>query len=191
MPTEIEAKMAVRDPQAVRACIESLAGRPIAEMVQRDSFFDDANGRLKAGDCALRLRCQIIEGETPRLFVTYKGPQQQGQVKRREEIEFAIDNDPAVTSLFERLGYAPKFTYEKRRIRWKHDSCMIELDHIPYLGWFIEIEGPDETTVMRIREQLGLADQALLTTSYVCMLEKHLVGHGITATHVTHDSDGA
>ena len=46
--------------------------------------------------------------------------------------------------IFESLGYTKRITLEKTRAIWQLDGCFVCLDELPLLGYFIEVEGPDE-----------------------------------------------
>lgn len=176
MALEIEAKMPVEPSLDLEPLLRSLHAEPIYRVIERDAFFDDEAGSLRAADRGLRLRVRrlIDSDEPPTIWITHKGPLQSGDVKKRHEIEFAVDAAEPVIALFAQFGYAMTIRYEKRRDRWRLDDCWIELDQIPYLGRFVEIEGPDEATVMAVRAKLGLAGAPLLTDSYIKMLSRHL-----------------
>ena len=47
------------------------------------------------------------------------------------------------------------------------DTCRVELDEVPLLGTFVEIEGPTEAAIEAALERLGLAGQATEPKSYV------------------------
>jgi adenylate cyclase class IV len=51
----------------------------------------------------------------------------------------------------------------------------VELDELPHLGCFVEIEGPDEQSVLAVRDRLGLAGPGI-TKSYLAMLDAHCGG---------------
>jgi adenylate cyclase class 2 len=61
----------------------------------------------------------------------------------------------------------------------------VELDELPYLGSFVEVEGPDEATVLAVREQLGLSDRPIVKSSYIALLMGHLQERGQTRKIVT------
>jgi adenylate cyclase class 2 len=106
--------------------------------------------------------------------VTYKGPRAPGPIKKREEIEVAVDDPGHATKLFESLGYSITLSFEKRRETWKLNDCTVELDELPVLGTYVEIEGPSEASVLAIRSQLGLDDHPTITDPYIALLEAEL-----------------
>ena len=189
MGVEIEAKMRVDDLGAIEAKVRDLGGTRIGDLTETDTFFDTDDRQFTNSDQALRLRVETDNdsGETTAIL-TYKSKQAGGQLKKRIEIETPVANANACRKLFEAIGYHQAFTYQKRRRRWRYTaggkSCHVELDTIPYLGNHVEIEGPDDETVMHVREQLGLADAPLIATSYASMLMDHLIAAGDDSTKV-------
>ncbi len=60
------------------------------------------------------------------------------------------------------------------------DECLVELDELPQLGCFVEIEGPDEEAVMSVRDVLHLDDRPLVNKSYSAMVDELLKSTGLT-----------
>jgi predicted adenylyl cyclase CyaB len=106
--------------------------------------------------------------------MTFKGPRQHGPLKSREEKEVGVDNAKAATVMLEALGYHHILSFEKKRESWRLADCLVELDELPHLGLFVEIEGPKEDAVMKVRESLQLADEPIIKASYVALLMTHL-----------------
>jgi adenylate cyclase class 2 len=102
--------------------------------------------------------------------VTSKGPASAGSLKRRDELEFTVSDADAAARLFVRLGFQPDLSFEKRRETWELDGCHVELDELPRLGKFVEIEGPSEDVILRVRDKLGLTRAQLVRTSYIAMV---------------------
>ena len=200
MSLEIEAKMAVDDAEALRRRLAAIGARHVRQTREVNIFFDDDAGSLQAADRGLRIRMnehEPIEGEnTPSerstshrtITVTCKGPREDAVLKRREEIEFHVDDADAAAALFEALGYRRTLSFDKHRETFTWHDCEIVIDHMPYLGHFIEIEGPDNASVMEARRALGLEEAPLLTSSYIAMLASFLHAHGIRTEHVRFDA---
>ena len=192
MSIEIEAKMALDDPEPLRRRLLRVGARPMGCIRETNIFFDDADRTLKAADHGLRLRInesmQDPAAATARpgreVTLTHKGPRQPGPLKRRSETEIRIDDPDAATRLLAALGYRPVLTFEKHRERYFLGRCEIALDHLPWLGHFIEIEGPGESAVMDVRRRLGLEDLPLITASYIAMLADCAAQHGLSVSHI-------
>ena len=174
MPVEIEIKLKVDDLSAVRERLKSLGAERVGEVVETNVFFDTSDRALMASDCGLRLRRNRRAGKTEKLVLTYKGPRAEGPVKRREEIEILVDSFDATVELLSRLGYTQNLSFEKRRETWKLEKATIELDTLPQLGHFVEIEARSEAQVLKLRDKLGLNDLESILTSYPDLVSHHL-----------------
>lgn len=173
MCTEIEAKLKVDShEQAERRLIE-LGAEFIAEQSQTDCHFDDANATLSKGDRALRLRRQLVGGST-RFFLTYKGPKEKSNFKKRQEIEVEISNASSTEKLLAALGYKKVVTVEKTRRLWRLSGCEVALDSLPLLGDFVEIEGPDDETINGVRKSLELSGSPHIAKSYAALTKAKL-----------------
>lgn len=186
MPVEIEAKMSVESFDPVRARLRAIGARQAGENLEINTFFDTEDRSLLAADEGLRLRVERGRGGgTERYIITWKGPRQMGVVKNREEHELEVDGAEPAVRLLEKLGYLRTLSFEKRRETWEFDGCRIELDELPHLGRFVEVEGPDERTVLAVREHLGLSHRPIMKGSYIALLSSYLQDRGITRKAVT------
>jgi len=181
MAVEIEAKMKVADFAPLREKLKQLGAREQGKVLETNTFFDTDDRSMLAADKGLRLRQKTdLSTNTDVHIITYKGPRQQGVMKNREEIELNVESGKDATALLEILGFHRILTFEKRRETWLLDNCEIELDEIPHLGHFVEIEGPREETILKIRESLGLKDRPMVRESYIALLMTFLQEHGET-----------
>lgn len=186
MPVEIEAKMAVPDLDAIRDRLRQLGAQPAGRNLETNTFFDAEGRSLLASDQGLRLRRNVDQDtRAEEHIITYKGPLQHGVLKSREEVEVTVTGSDEAVQLLERLGFARMLEFEKRRESWRLGGCKVELDELPCLGSFVEVEGPAEDTVMRVREQLGLSDRPIIRSSYAALLTGHLQERGQSRTVVT------
>lgn len=172
MPTELEAKMKLRDAKAIRERLRALGAIDRGERFEVNAFFDTPDRTLLKKDSGLRIRSMTKPDGSTTHVITFKGPQLAGQLKQRTEIEFGVEDPSLAHQLVEQLGYTLNLRFEKRRHIFDVDNCEVVLDELPHLGSFIEIEGPDELSVLSLREQLGLRDEPLLTTGYATMLAR-------------------
>ena len=179
MAMEIEAKMKVEDHAAVRERLHECGAEHIGEYLETNIFFDTPGRSLLVADQGLRLRQKrdlATHGES--FFLTFKGATQASELKLREEVEIQVSSGRDAAELLRRLGFVQTLAFDKRRQSWKLDDCTIELDELPYLGTFVEIEGPGEPNVMRAREKLAMAARPLIRSSYTVLLMSHLEEHG-------------
>lgn len=178
MAVEIEAKMRLHHPEALIARLEELGATLTHRLSETNSYFDTPDGTLKSTDQGLRTRVEVANAGTPdetiTTTITHKGPRTVGQLKSRVESELVVDNARDAALLLGALGYHHVLSFEKRRIRYQLDGCHVELDELPIIGRFVEIEGSSEAAVLAVRAKLGLADEPNIRSSYIAMLKTHL-----------------
>ena len=157
MPIETEIKLRCPDHAAARAALERAGAVPLGRVMETNTFFDTGDERLTGEGVGLRVRRKrrLDESADDKFVVTYKGPRRASSMKSREELEFGVLDGDAAAAVFDRLGFAPRLTFEKVRESWRLDDCAVELDTLPRLGTFVEIEGPDEDAVHAARTRLG------------------------------------
>jgi adenylate cyclase, class 2 len=179
MPIEIEAKMKVADHASLRNALKEVGATKLGKFLEINTFFDTEDRSLLAADRGLRIRQnRNLSAGSEQFILTLKGPRLHGQLKSREETEVAIGDIKSMTSILEQLGFRVVLSFEKKRESWTLGSCHVELDELPHLGAYVEIEGPGEEKVMKVREQLGLSDRPLVKASYIALLMTYLQEHG-------------
>lgn len=186
MPTELEAKMKVEDFDATRRRLRDSGARRVGSALETNSFLDTHNRSLLSQDKGLRLR-QSRDDATgrQRFVITVKGAQQEGPFKSREESEVNVEDGDDAIAVLGALGFEPTLSFQKKRESWTLGGCKIELDELPILGRFVEIEGPDEGAIGKVREMLGLTNLTPIQTGYITMLSRHLKEHGDKRREVT------
>ena len=186
MPQEVEAKLKVDSHEAVRGRLTARGAEPLGRVLEVNRIFDNSKRLLLATDRGLRIReCRDEQGRLTRATLTYKGPRLSGPLKRREEIELTIDDPAAAGTMLERLGFVEAVRFEKRRETWRLDECLVELDEVPHLGTFVEIEGRDEGRIQQVRRGLGLETAMLVRGSYIELLVRHCKEHGLPVNRIT------
>jgi adenylate cyclase class 2 len=174
MATEVEAKLKVGSFDAVRGQLQVCAAERIGCVRETNYILDRADDPLWKRDAALRVReIRVLDGPDQPARLTFKGPARPGRFKTREEIEVTTSDAQRTLRLLQAVGFEVALLYEKRRESWRMSKCLIELDELPALGRFVEIEGPDDDTIDAARRQLGLADAAHVPQGYVAMVAEH------------------
>ena len=187
MGIEIEAKLKLDDLPAMEKKLAALGASFVGECLETNTYFDAPDHRLKSEDQGLRIRVQDWSDGDRTITITHKGPRSHGKLKSRSETEVVVADGQKAASILGQLGYFPVLAFEKRRSRWKLNDCWVELDTLPYLGDYIEIEGPDDDDVLAAREKLGLADVPLVRASYIALLITHLHELGLNDNQVRFD----
>jgi adenylate cyclase class 2 len=165
--------MAVDSFEPVRARLASLRAQRVGERFEINTFFDTTARALLAAGQGMRVRLErdIATGRE-RTVITWKGPVQPGPLKSREELEFEVGSRDAAIELLGKLGYDRALEFEKRRETWRLEPCEVVLDELPGLGRFVEVEGPDEASVMSARERLGLSGHPLIKDGYATLVSR-------------------
>ena len=191
MPLEIEAKIKVDSHDAVRAKLVALGAQCVGRVLETNHIFDDADRTLLASGSGLRIRtCCVLDGDAPPATITYKGPRQPGPLKNREEIQISLDDAQAGRALLVKLGFVEALRFEKRRETWRLDDCHIELDELPYLGCYVEIEGPEEQAIRRTQQAVDLAERETICETYIALLVEHCRRNNLPADHIVFDNSG-
>jgi len=171
MAVELECKVRVESHEVIRERLRGAGATYVGRVCETNRLFDDRDGSLLAADSGLRVRSiRVLDGQGPSASLTYKGPRQAGDLKRREETESAVSDAEAVAAILGELGFGERVLFEKRRESWRLAACQVELDELPALGLFVEVEGPTAAVVKAAIAQLGLADEPLIVESYIGLL---------------------
>jgi len=173
MRTEIEGKLKVDSLKEVESRLAEVGAEFLEEQFQTDAYFDNADAALKSGDRALRLRRQRT-AQKEKIFLTYKGPKEKSDFKKRREIEVEVGDADSAEELLLALGYEKALVFEKRRRIWNLDDCVVCLDELPLLGCFVEIEGPDGERIAGVQKDLGLSDLPHIVESYALLMDERL-----------------
>ncbi len=172
MATELEIKMRVSDHTSIRQALIRHNAALISKHQELNTFFDRAEQSLLSKGSGLRIRSETpIDGGAPRTRVTFKGPRSAADAPRRE-VEFMASDYASAVELLEALGFAKILHFEKIRESWLLDQCEIELDELPILGRFVEIEGKELNVINNVRDKLGLANLPLVKEGYAEMMAK-------------------
>jgi len=178
MSIEIETKLKVDSLSEVEQKLTELGAEFMAEQFQTDYLFDDTNTTLATADRCLRLRRQSV-ADSERFFLTYKGAKEKSNVKKRQEIEIEIRDAESMQKLLSALGYKKVLVVEKKRRLWKYGQCLVTLDHLPLLGDFVEIEGPNNEEIADVQRSLGLAELPHIEKSYAQLTKEERDRRGV------------
>jgi adenylate cyclase class 2 len=168
--TEVKIRFDRGSPHDARELIERHGYTVLeARTLESDQVFDRASSELRGADQLLRLR-----RSGARSTVTYKGPATRERHKSREEIEFDVSDASAFELVLDRLGYTPRFRYEKYRTKFAVQSPqtgIITIDETP-IGVFLELEGPADW-IDRTAAQLGFPPSEYCTASYAALYREY------------------
>jgi adenylate cyclase class 2 len=180
MHREIEIKLRVDAHDALRRVLAGHGGEFRFAGVETNTILDRPDGALRQQGIGLRVRgIQVERGAAVAPTLTAKGPPAPGPLKVRDEHEVAVDSADGTEQLLGALGFAAVLRYAKHRERWVWRGCFVELDDVPHLGRFVEIEGPDAETIAAVRAELGLADALVVPESYVRLVMEFRRARGL------------
>jgi adenylate cyclase class 2 len=162
---EIEAKISVPSLRPISNRLKEIGAVFVKRVRETDTYLKDSKARLLKRGCGLRLRHQTGPGGR-KAFLTFKGPKHKTRYKTRLESETQISDFDATLRIFMGLGYKTAIVVQKTRWIWKLGSCLICLDDLPALGYFVEVEGPSEKQVEKTLRKLQLADLPSITNGY-------------------------
>jgi adenylate cyclase class 2 len=171
---ETEVKIRFEEgPQRAQALLER-HGYSVLEprTLENDQIFDRAGSELRSADQLLRLR-----RSGPRATVTYKGPATRERHKSREEIEFDVSDASNFELVLDRLGYLPRFVYQKYRTKFARadEPGIVTIDETP-MGVFLELEGP-AAWIDAAAARLGFQNSDFSTASYAALYREYCSLH--------------
>jgi len=167
MPQEIEMKFKVARLTATARRLRACGGKYLATVIQDDLYLDTPSRRLLRAGCGLRLRTARLlrrGARRPNLaaMLTYKGPaRRRARAKIRGECQTRVADAKAIAEVLAGCGMRPMLRLQKRRASYRLGRCRVELDELPLLGSFVEIEGPSEAAIESVRRRLQLTGPAI------------------------------
>jgi adenylate cyclase class 2 len=195
MSHEIEAKFKVADFRAVRKRLAELGAVYLGTDLQTDAYYDTADRSLLGEDKGLRIRQTRRLRSSPqapdrdtRPQLTYKGPAgTNARAKIRREIQTRVDSQPAADEILTALGLSPTLTIQKKRASYRLGSCIVELDELPVIGRFVEIEAPNPQRIETVRKKLNIQSEPS-TNHYITLLSRACPRVAQTCLKVTFDN---
>jgi adenylate cyclase class 2 len=160
--TEIEVKIRVADPKALREKLLALGAVVARERhAETNVLYDFATAELRSRRRALRLR---TAGK--RATLTFKGePRKSRSFKVREEFETQVRNPKELRRILKALGLKETFAYAKHRTVLRKARLTIAIDETS-VGNFVELEG-ERHEIARLARALGFGRADFIKSDYV------------------------
>jgi adenylate cyclase, class 2 len=154
---EIEVKFLNIDPQAMEQKFVELGAKKVFDRIFKSRVFDYPDLRLNSQAAWIRLR---DEGDKITLsFKQRQGAQGDGGQTNdtgMTEHEVTVSDFEATSNIFFGAGFIQKFYEEKRRIRYMLGDVELDIDYVPLLDPYLEIEADDWAKIDKTIEVLGL-----------------------------------
>ncbi len=207
---EREIKLKIEDVKAFRRLLKKLRARPVGAGLGRvheeNVIFDTPQGGLAKHGQLLRIRTETLVGakkarnQRPRVVLTFKRPVPRpaasdgkgfadGPHKLREEIEMEVTDAATLATIFEGLGLAGWFRYEKYRTTFRlpaskswAQGLLIELDETP-IGTYVELEGP-AGAIDRAATELGYSKRDYVLKNYLTLYLEECRRNGVEPVHM-------
>jgi adenylate cyclase class IV len=205
---EIEVKLRVADPAALRRLLRRLGGRVLRRVHEMNTLFDTPRGTLYKRGRLLRLRQEtsLTGRRAQRYVLTFKAPAKfdrdrlkaqapsaplgtseslcytPGRYKVREETEYIVGDPRAFFALVRAAGMRSSFRYEKFRTSYslpRAGGAHVELDETP-AGVFLELEGA-RRAIDRLARRLGYRTADYITRSYAALHFEECRRRGVRA----------
>jgi adenylate cyclase, class 2 len=153
MTTEIEVKFLNIDHDDIRAKmrgIEATCTKPMRLM--KRAIIDYPDRRLQTGESNSFIRVRDEGDVTTLTFKQFDTLSVDGA----KEITTTVDSFENTIKILEAAGLEAISIQESMRETWEFRGCSIELDIWPWLNPYIEIEGPDTSTLEHLSLLLNL-----------------------------------
>lgn len=163
---ELEIKIALDSEehfQKVYAACHQEFGSESSHIKQLDEYYDTPDSQLRKQDLVIRIRTdgskKTIALKSPRVDLP-------SGMTSRIELEFLAAEGENLHDQLIKQGLRANDAAEKERWTFLHQDCEIVLDKLPFIGFFIEIEGPSEIAIQEIVQLLNLSSCRVVTKNY-------------------------
>lgn len=164
--SELEIKLQIGSEEHFQEVFDSctrLFGKAQSHVHQLDEYYDTLDGQLKKQDLVIRIRSngekKTIALKSPRVALP-------SGMTNRIELEFLSADGEKVHEQLKNQGLNPNESAEKERWTFIYNDCEIVLDKLPYIGSFIEIEGPTEIAINQVVSLLNLSSCQVIRQNY-------------------------
>lgn len=163
---ELEIKLKIESEELFQiiyeTCLEFF-GPPQSHVSQLDEYYDTPDKQLKKQDLVIRIRSmngnKTIALKSPRIELP------SGSTSRIELEFLSAEGEKVHQQLLEK-GLHPFEASEKERLTFLHKECEIAIDKLPFIGRFIEIEGPSELAIGEVINLLKLSSCEVVRKNY-------------------------
>lgn len=146
---ENEVKFKVKEVKKILDLLANLGAKRHPKEQETDYSFDTPDGFLSRQGKLLRLR--KIRNKA---LLTFKGRVIVSRFKKREEMNIELNDFSAIWKLLHQIGFIGSFSKEKVRQGFRCRNMDVFLDKLPFIGYYLEIEGKDRN-IIDLAKKLG------------------------------------
>jgi predicted adenylyl cyclase CyaB len=154
---EIEAKILEVDKKKLEADLRRLGAKNLGERKVVSKFFDFPKNSLRKKGTCLRLRL-----DQAKAVLAVKKKKGKARLKELDEFEVEVSDFKETRRMLSLIGLKEDSSITKMRTSFKLGPAKIELDKIPGIPLFAEIEAPSEKQVVAVAKKLGFSKKQLL-----------------------------
>ena len=181
---EVEVKLPVENLDSIKGKLLKMGFKETACIEERDTYFDNRQGEIRANGEALRVRetKDHFSGKS-RYQINFKGKKLDTCTMTREELETGVEDGAVCRNILQAIGYLPaEPEVIKNRTMLRKEPVTACLDNVHGLGEFLELEiladseEKKETALAQIENilnSLGYRVSDTVRMSYLSMLQKN------------------
>jgi predicted adenylyl cyclase CyaB len=179
MINEIELKFelgSVDTDTFIEICKREFPDINIKNTFQRDEYYDTPDLHLQKSDLVIRVRKMNND-----VMFTLKSKQVflSDYVKKRIELEFKVDDDFISEQLVaQALGIVA--IVEKKRTSLSHKEFTIEIDELPFIGSFVEVEATSLEIIDEVCTRLNFNSYKKESGNYNDLLDCKMLELGLS-----------
>lgn len=179
---EVEVKLPIADLAGIKRKLLKMGFCETAFMEERDTYFDNRQGDIRANGEALRVRetKDQITGKSG-AQINFKGKKLDACTMTREELETGVEDGEVCRNILQAIGYIPADPEViKDRTMLQKESVTACLDNVRGLGKFLELEILTDSEekkeaalgrIEKILNGLGYQISDTVRVSYLSMLQ--------------------
>lgn len=179
---EVEVKLPIADLAGIKRKLLKIGFRETTFMEERDTYFDNRQGDIRANGEALRVR-ETKDRTTGkrRAQINFKGKKLDACTMTRQELETDVEDGVVCRNILKAIGYIPADPEViKDRTMLQKESVTACLDNVRGLGKFLELEILTDSEekkesalgqIEKILNGLGYQISDTVRISYLSMLQ--------------------
>jgi predicted adenylyl cyclase CyaB len=186
---EIELKFPLGDLEEIKKKLREAGFSSQGPIFEFNVVFDTPARTLSSNGCLLRLR------RDSKVKLTYKEPPAEksslsSRFKVKSESELELGDFETMRFILHRLGFTEERIYEKYREHFtRGDGASAELDHLPHLGYYLELEDIPEK-IEALAAELDLDPARGLRQNYFQLYKEYCRRTGQAGRDMRFDSQG-